>query len=51
MIKSINHVAVIVTDVDRAKDFYQRILGSKRFRARRRASRANGSVSALIRSI
>ena len=27
MIKSINHVAVIVTDVDRAKDFYQRILG------------------------
>jgi glyoxylase I family protein len=27
MVKSINHVAVIVTDVDRARNFYQKVLG------------------------
>jgi len=27
MIKSINHVAVIVSEVDRARDFYQKLLG------------------------
>src|SRR6266481_8991930 len=30
MVKSINHVAVIVTDVERSRNFYQNVLGMKK---------------------
>jgi catechol 2,3-dioxygenase-like lactoylglutathione lyase family enzyme len=30
MVKSINHVAVIVTDVERSRNFYQNVLGLKK---------------------
>jgi catechol 2,3-dioxygenase-like lactoylglutathione lyase family enzyme len=51
MINSINHVAVIVTDVDRAKDFYQRILGLEKIPRPKIVFPANGWALVRINSI
>jgi extradiol dioxygenase family protein len=51
MVKSLNHVAVMVTDVDKSRNFYQNVLGLEKFRARRPKCPVSGSASAIANFI
>lgn len=46
-----SHVAVKITDVDKSRNFYEKVIGLKKIHGPRSIFRANGTASATTRCI